>query len=161
MKTTEIANFITQEILKLCQCPYSSSYIVGGQLFCTSKDEVIYQARLLSMTEDKTALELRNYTQRWVLSKPVIMIKGKSYQLDSSCTVVVNELGTTSCDIPRISTEPLSEKVTLPTYVLGTAIGLGMVLLLIIIVITILLVLYFVRNKKRKSRLDIRLIIAN
>ena len=139
---------------KLCQCQYSSSYIVDSQLFCTSNNDVIYQARLLSMTDQITALELRNFTQFWVLSKPMLMIEGKYYQLDSSCSVVVNKFRTTSCDIPP-STEPVPEKFNVPNYTLGTAIGLGIVLLLIIIVM-IIVVIYFVR-KRSKGHLDIRL----
>ena len=96
-KTSDIAQFISQQVAQLCQCQYSDSFIVDGRLFCTTKNNVIYQAKLLS-TDGKTALEIRNITQLWVLTKPIITIEEKFYQLDPFCSVVVKELGVTSCE---------------------------------------------------------------
>jgi hypothetical protein len=97
MKVSTIAQFIAQRIVQGCHCQYSPSFIVNGQLFCASKDSAIYLAQLIS-TDGKTALEIRNVTQQWVLSGPTIVISGLSYQVDPSCSTVVNELGVTSCN---------------------------------------------------------------
>ena len=98
MKMSTIAQFIAQQIVQRCHCQYSANFIVDGQLFCTSKDSVVYQAQLIS-TDGKTALEIRNITQQWVLSRPTIMIDNLTYQIDPDCSTVVNELGVTSCNI--------------------------------------------------------------
>ena len=102
------------------------------------------------MTDDKTALELRNFTQRWVLSKPVVTIEGKSYQVDSSCSVVVNELGKTSCDILPASTDALPAQLDLPNYVIGTAAAAGAILMLIISVVTIVVICTVCKNRSKK-----------
>ena len=104
-KNADIAEFVSQHIAQRCQCHYSSSFIADGRLFCTTKNNIIYQAQLLP-TDSKAALEIRNTTQLWVLSKPVIIIDGESYQLDFQCSVEIKELGMTFCDAVG-STEPL------------------------------------------------------
>ena len=96
-KISNIAQYIAQQIAQRCQCQYSGSFIVDSELSCTTENDVIYQARLLS-TDGRTALEIRNVTQQWVLSRPAIIIDSLSYQVDSDCLTVIKELGITSCD---------------------------------------------------------------
>ena len=136
-KISDIARFISQQIAQLCQCQYSDSFIVDGQLFCTTKNNVIYQAKLLS-TDGKTALEIRNITQLWLLSKPIIAIEEKFYQLDPFCSAVVKEFGVTSCDTVS-STESLSEPPSsFTTIELASVIGVGVMLLLTTVLIVAL-----------------------
>ena len=97
-KSTDIATTIGEQVAQLCQCQYSETFISNGQFFCgNSKKQVIYQAQLL-ITDGKTAEEIRNITQKWVLTKPFITISGKSYQLDPYCSVVIKEFGDITCD---------------------------------------------------------------
>ena len=120
----------------LCQCQFSSSYITDSQMFCTVKDAVIYQAQLLP-TDNKTAFEIRNTTQLWILSKPVLVIEQRPYQVDPYCSVVVKELGTTTCD----TTEALStSRPAVSTIELVSVIGTGVMLILVITLIIILVV---------------------
>ena len=93
-----IAQLIAQQIMQGCQCQYLARFIVSGQLFCASKNSVIYQAQLIP-TDNKTALEVHNITQQWVLSGPAITINSLSYKVDSSCSIVVNKLGVFSCHV--------------------------------------------------------------
>ena len=58
---------------------------------------VTYQGLFLT-TDSNSAEEIRNLTQKWVLTKPVIRIGNKLYQLDSYCSVVVEELGEIMCN---------------------------------------------------------------
>ena len=151
-KISDIARFISQQIAQLCQCQYSGSFIVDGQLFCTTKNNVIYQAKLLS-TDGKTALEIRNITQLWVLSKPIVTIEEKFYQLDPFCSVVVKELGVTSCDSVS-STESLSELQSFTTIELASVIGTGVMLLLVIVLIVALVCCCVC--KKKSKHYDVR-----
>ena len=85
------------QIAQHCQCQYNSSLIVDYQFVCTTTDyDVVFQAELLP-TENRTALEIRNTIQQWVLSNPFITINNISYQVDSKCSTEVKELGVTSC----------------------------------------------------------------
>ena len=147
-KNTDIAEFVSQHIAQRCQCQYPSSFIADGRLFCTTKDNIIYQAQLLP-TDSKTALEIRNTTQLWVLSKPVLMIDGEPYQLDFQCSVVIEELGVTLCDTVG-STEPLpASRSTITLTEMISVIGTG-ILLLLVIIIMIILGLCCLRRKKSK-----------
>ena len=132
-KIMTIEKLITQEIAQRCKCQYSSSFIADGHLFCTIKNNVIYQAQLFS-TDSKTGLEIRNITQDWVLSKPFLKIDGVSYQLDPGCSVVVKELGITACDYEATS------QSTVNVTELASFIGGGCVLMILVIVVVIILV---------------------
>ena len=91
-------NAISGAVSQLCQCQYNTSFIINHHLLCGDDGSwVIYQGQLLT-TEDNSAEEIRNLTQEWVLTKPIIMIQNKSYQLDSYCSVAVEELGDITCD---------------------------------------------------------------
>ena len=146
-KITDIAQFLAQQIILLCECQFSSSYIADGQLFCTVKDAVIYQAQLYS-TDEKTALEIRNTTQLLILSKPILVIDQQLYPVDPYCSVVVKELGTTTCDTISNS-QPL-----VSTIELASVVGTGVILILVI-VLTIILVFYCYCKKRSKS-FDVR-----
>ena len=83
---------------RLCQCQYNTSYIVNHNLLCSDDESwVIYQGQLLT-TEGNSAEEIRNLTQEWVLTRPIIRIENKPHQLDSYCSVVVEKLGEIMCD---------------------------------------------------------------
>ena len=144
VKIPEIAHFIAQRIMQLCQCQYSDRYIIDGQLFCTSESDVIYQAQLLS-TAGITAQEIRNITQQWVLSRPTIMIADLSYQVDPGCSVVVQELGETLCSSVPINTQ--SEVNT--AIVVSVVIVVSVLLLLFVGLITAFLC--YLHKKKSKS----------
>ena len=147
-KINEIANFIAQQIIQLCQCQYLGSYIIDGQLFCASKNDVIYQAQLLSITS-KTAQEIHNITEQWVLSQPSIVIDGVSYQVDPSCSTEVKELGVTSCNSASES-----------DIIEGSAINIAIVVSVIIVVMVLLLILsgliiaslYYLHKRNSKSK---------
>lgn len=146
-----MAHIIAQRIMQLCQCQYSGRFIVDGQLFCISENDVVYQAQLIS-TDGKTALEIRNITQQWILSSPSIMIHNLSYQVDPTCSVVVKELGEISCSAASES-QPTNIKSTVSTSVVISSVIGGMVLLLCIGFITASLCYFY----KRKSKsLDLR-----
>lgn len=151
-KMTKIAHFIAQRIVQLCQCQYSGDYIIDGRLFCASKNDVVYQAQLIS-TDGKTAQEIRNVTQQWVLSKPTIMIDNLSYQVDPNCSVIVKELGETSCNAASESHPTnIMQSIVNTSIVVSSAIGGMMVLLCIGLIIASLC--YF--HKRKSNSLDLR-----
>ena len=98
MKVSIVAQFIAEQIEQGCDCHYSASFIANGQIFCASKDNAVYQAQLIS-TDNKTALDIRNITQQWVLSRPTIVIGDLFYQVDPDCSTAISKLGATSCGI--------------------------------------------------------------
>ena len=120
---------------------------------CTANDDVVYQAKFLPSVA-KTALEIRNTTQLWILTKPIIAIDEKLYQVDPSCSVVVQQLGMTSCDSNPSTEARLPDQN--PSFgksvvELVAVIGAG-VLLAVVIMLTIILILCCIcrRNSKKK-----------
>ena len=141
---------------QLCQCRYSSSFIVSSQLLCTAKNNVVYQAKFLpSITE--TALEIRNTTQLWILTRPLITIDEKFYRVDPYCSIIIKELGMTSCDL-NPSTEALlpdqNSSFGKDVVELVAVIVAGVLLVAVIILIVCLVLCCACRRKSKKY--DIR-----
>ena len=146
-----------------CQCQYSDSLIIDDQLFCVTKNDVIYQAKLLS-TDGKTALEIRNITQQWVLSSPTIMIGNLSYQVDPYCSTVVKELGATSCHMvtesqpdnqqPTVSESQANNQLPAITTntILVSVVIVGMILLCVGLIILSLCYLHIRKSKSHDVR---------
>jgi predicted thioredoxin/glutaredoxin len=111
--------------------------------------DVIYQAQLLSIV-DKTAQEIRNITEQWVLSQPSIIIDGVSYQVDPSCSTEVKELGETSCNSASES-DPADEEST-NVVIVVSVVSVVMVLLLIIAGLITASLCYL--HKKKSESLD-------
>ena len=114
---------------------------------CTAKNNVVYQAKFLPSVTN-TALEIRNITQLWILTNPIIIIDEQVYEVDPYCPIIVNELGITSCG----STEALlpNEKPSLGLSVieLASISGVGAMLVLFIVLV-IFLVLCCVMKKSK------------
>ena len=155
-KTTEIAQQISQHIAQACQCQYSGNFIVNSEHFCTTdKTATVYQAKLLT-TDGRTALDIRNITQLWVLSKPLITIDGRAYQVDPYCSVVVKELGVSSCD-SNTSTESLStDQPSVSVIELVSVIGMAALLILVVTTAIVLVLCCICRRKHKSRRYDIR-----
>ena len=139
---------------QLCQCRYSSRFIVSSQLLCTAKNDVtiVYQAKFLP-SDSKTALEIRNTTHLWILTKPIIIVDNQFYHVDPYCSIIVNELGMTSCGSSS-STEALlpNDKPFLGLSVIELAsISGGGAMLVLVVILVIFLVLCCVSKKKSKS----------
>ena len=139
---------------QLCQCRYSSRFIVSSQLLCIAKNDVtiVYQAKFLP-SDSKTALELRNTTHLWILTKPIITVDNQFYHVDPYCPIIVNELGVTSCGSSS-STEALlpDNKLSLGLSVIELAsISGGGAMLVLVVILVIFLVLCCVSKKKSKS----------
>ena len=146
MKASTIAQLIAQQIEQGCQCQYSASFIVNGQLFCASRNSAMYLAQLIS-TDNKTALEIWNIVQQWVLSGPTITINSLSYKVDPSCSTVVNELGVASCNI--IDTMSESQPNSHLPVIIVTVTLLAMIL--IVCVGSVIFTLYCFHRRKSKS----------
>ena len=137
----------------MCNCEYSENFIDSGQFFCgSSKKEIIYQAQLLT-TDGKTAEEIRNVTQKWVLTKPFITISGQRHQLDPYCSVVIERIGDISCD-PTVPTSSVKSGTggRLVGYSIGTVLVLSTVVG--ILIIAIISVFYKVNKYKSKKAKD-------
>ena len=142
------ASTIAQRIVQGCQCQYSADFIINDQLFCVSKKSVVYQAQFIS-TDSKTAVEIRNITQQWVLSGPAIVINGLSYRVDPNCSTVVNELGVSSCGV--ISESQPKSNSQLPTVISVSVTLVGMMLLVCIGSVVFSLYMYYQCRRKSKS----------
>ena len=141
-KIAAITAAVTEQISERCRCSYTGSHIIDSQLFCDN-NKLIYQAEFLE-TSGKSLNEIRTLIRGWMFSQPSISIYSMPYELDSSCSIVVETPGISSCKPTTGSTQ------------LAVDIGVGITLLLVIIigVVVIGLVIFFVRRSKRKNDLN-------
>ena len=124
------------------------------QLLCSDSKpkQVIFQAILLP-SDGKTAEELRNATERWVLMKPIMIISGASYQLDTDCSVVITEVGDTSCNTlsPAASTAGSNDdNIIIMAYSIGGGILLLLAIAMVVVILTVCVLL------RRKSKIPTR-----
>lgn len=77
------------------------------------------------------------------------MIDGQQYQLDSSCSVVIEEVGDTSCD----AIQPVSSADSQVYYYAG---GGGGALLLLLIAIGMITTVCVIKQMSKKSRYSVR-----
>ena len=152
-KATDIAQAISEHVAQMCDCEYSENFIDSGQFFCSSsKKEIIYQAQFLT-TDGKTVEEIRNITQKWVHTKPIVTISGQHHQLDPYCSVVIQEIGDLSCD-PTVSTSGV--KSGTGGHLVGYSIGILLVLSAVvgIIIVTMIITFYTVKKYRLKKLKD-------
>lgn len=154
-KVSAIENSVTEQLSEQCQCSYTGSHIVSSQIFCDD-NKLIYQAEFLE-TSRKTLDEIRTLIQKWVLSQPVISINSKPFELDSSCSVVVDTPGISSCALQPTTGSTLIPQATLspPSPLeMAAVVGVGIILLLLALVV-IGLVTFFIIRSRRKSKYDL------
>ena len=117
------------------------------------KSQVIYQGQLVT-TEGKSAEEIRNLTQEWVLTKPFVKIDNKLYQLDSYCSVAVDseELGEIICDaIAPTESKAADVSSTLTVLELASVIIMAILLIVVLTTCSIIVCLVFrVHNLKQR-----------
>ena len=154
-KKSAITADVTEQLSERCRCSYTGSHIVGSQLFCDN-NKLIYQAEFLE-TSGKTLNQIRSLIREWVFSQPSISINNKPYELDSSCSVVVETPGISSCYAlqPTTGSTLIPEATPRPPspFELAAVVGVGVILLLVSIVV-IGLVTFFVRRSRRKYDLN-------
>ena len=153
-RASEIEIAISEQIAHMCNCEYSESFIDDGQFFCSgSEKEIIYQAQLLT-TDGKTADEIRNVTQKWVLTKPFITSSSNEHhQLDPYCSVVIQEIGDISCDpiVPTLLPSAVKPGIDSVAYSIG-----GMLLLLSAIGGMIIVAVILYKIKKARGSYSMR-----
>ena len=158
-KIADLRDDVSNAIVDMCQCLYSDEFIVDSRLFCSGdKNEIIYQALLLT-TDNKTAEEIRNFTQEWVLMKPAINIQDSMYQLDSYCSVVTDELGVITCDAISPTTNPVSSTIAAIADYTGLEVGfiaIMALLALIIVGVAVSVTTYFIMKKRKAHTLKQR-----
>ena len=120
---------------------------------CTAENDVVYQAKFLP-SYSKTALEIRNTTHIWILTKPIIAIDEQFYHVDPYCSIIVNELGNTSCGLsPSTEATLQNQKLFLGMSVieLASITGVGAMLVLVIVLVIFLVLCCVYKRKKAKS----------
>lgn len=149
---TDIVNTITEQISQHCQCTYTSNLIINGQLFCDDdQNQLIYQAQFLK-SSGKTPDEIRRLILYWVFTEPFILIDSQLYELDSSCSVIVQTLGNSTCVDPSSITVTIPKPEATPripsSFELATISGVA-----VLIIIVISLIVYIgVRRSRKKAR---------
>lgn len=98
-------------------------------------------------TEGRSAKEIRNLTQEWVLQKPVIKIGNKSYQVDATCSVILNSFEDPDCDV--------IESTTATRLPVSVSMGLFLTLIFIIMIALTVIVLVSVRCLKCKNKTNL------
>ena len=154
-KMSDIANTIAKQISNHCQCTYSASLITDGQLFCDDDPKkFIYQAQFLKVAE-RTPEEIHTLIQDWVLTKPSISINSQPYTLDSSCSVIVQTFGNSTCVTLSPTTrgsEPAATPDTPSSFELATIAAVGLIWLLMLLVVVSLTVYFVVRKRSKKKK---------
>ena len=119
---------------------------------CTAENEVVYQAKFLP-SYSRMALEICNTTHLWILTKPIIAIDEQFYQVDPYCSMIVNELGSTSH-----GSSPSTEATLflgMSVIELASITGVGTMLVLVIVLV-IFLVSYCVYKRKVVKSYNVR-----
>ena len=127
------------------------------QLLCSDSKpkQVIFQAILLP-SDGKTAEELRNATERWVLMKPIMIISGASYQLDTDCSVVITEVGDTSCNTLSPAASTAGSKINHDNNIIIMAYSIGGGILLLLAIAMVVVILTVCVLLRRKSKIPTR-----
>lgn len=119
---------------------------------------MVYQGQLLT-TKSKIAEEVRNLTQEWVLNKPFISINDRSYQLNSYCSVIIDKVGESVCDVIS-STEPTlkSDKNSYTGFTIReiSFIVVMALLVLVIVAFAVCATAYFIKRKSKMRRLKLK-----
>ena len=149
-KISDISSAVSNAVTQLCQCHYQPRFLVDGRLLCSvDKNEVIFQSQLLT-TNNKTAEDIRNLTQQWVFTEPLLSINNKTYLLDPYCSIVLDELGDTLCDAisPTDSEADIDEaKRRFTIYVLEIV---SVAIFLLVLFATFAVIIYvIIRMQKR------------
>ena len=79
----EIAHEISKGIELICRCNLSSDYITDTKFTCENEHLVIFHGRIIS-TNDRDSYDLAGDLEKWVSTKPIIVVKGKELQVISS-----------------------------------------------------------------------------
>ena len=152
-KVSDILKSVTKAIAELCQCQYTSSFIVDSQLFCNGKSEVVYQGQLLT-TDGKAAEEIRNLTHEWVLDKPFISVSDQMYQLNPYCSVIIDKVGENVCDALSPTESTLkSDKISGTDFTIREISFIVVMALLVVVIIAfaVCVTAYFIRRRSLKT----------
>lgn len=132
------------------------SFIHSHGFFCNDNSAIqtiIYQARFV-VVGGTTSQAIQSTIQNWVLTKSFITVDGQQYQLDTSCSIVIQEIGETSCDAIQ-PTSSADSQVKFPYYYYYY-VGGGALLLLLVTIGIIISVCVIKQKMSRKSRYSIR-----
>ena len=157
-KVSDISKSVTKAIAELCQCQYTSSFIVDSQLFCNGKSEVVYQGKLLT-TDGKAAEEIRNLTQEWVLNKPFVSVSDQTYQLNPYCSVIIDKVGENVCDALSPTESTLkSDKISGTDYTIREISFIVVMGLLVVVIVAFAvgITAYFIMKRSKMHRFKIR-----
>ena len=86
---------ITKGINQSCPCQFTNDYIGDGRLLCDQDTchRAVFQGRIIS-TNDRNSTELLEDLEKWVSSKPTVVVQGVQLQVVSdetdspACTVI-------------------------------------------------------------------------
>ena len=79
----EIAHEVSKGIELICRCNLSSDYITDTKFTCENEHLVIFHGRIIS-TNDRDSSDLAGDLEKWVSTKPTIVVQGKELQVISS-----------------------------------------------------------------------------
>ena len=79
----EIAHEVSKGIELICRCNLSSDYITDTKFTCENEHLVIFHGRIIS-TNDRDSYNLAGDLEKWVSTKPIIVVQGKELQVISS-----------------------------------------------------------------------------
>ena len=124
---------------ELCNCGFSRQSISDDAFQCFSADAVTYRGTLHG-TEQASSLQLAGFIEQWTAGEQVIPVQGVIFNVDSSCTVLIDSFTDEEC------TKRISESSNILAIAAGTAIG---ILIFAIIIILLPVTYLIVRNRTK------------
>lgn len=100
---------------------------------------MVFEAVLLKI-DNFTTTHLRDMVQKWVLTGPDILISGQTYKVNPLCSIKVEVLGDTYCEVITESVLPTETSVSKhipPSGVTGITIGTMSFIVLTVVLIAI------------------------
>ena len=183
-KERDIADGFTKDlsVQKFCSnnCDVSAEYIADSHLLCSkdTNENIVLYGRIVT-TPTHTSSELLEELQKWVLTEPLLIVKGVQLRV-LPCQAALTDPENLDCiaanqktpdtppqetpDMPPQETPDMpgdisegtgSEGRGIPVGIIGGAAAGGILLILILIVIAAILMVRKQRRKQRNNRLNV------
>ena len=152
-KLLDMKNLVTTHVSSVCDCQYTSNFVVEDSFLCGDDPKESIFEGLLLVSDDITTDELLNVVQQWILQQPELTLNGEQYRADPYCQISVEELGTPQCNAtsPTVTTSPPGPPIAKEVIILASVCG-GVVLIFTAVAIIICICCCFRGKRKTKYK---------
>ena len=140
-KITYIADKLSGELSKICDCYLPTDYIGDTRMICNedNPNNVVLQGRLISIYGRSVSELMQDLTQ-WVSTAPHVVVQGVQLVAEMNCSIELSELGDSKCtviqdkDHMKVSQDTNASDPPTVGIVAG---GIATVMLLALIIVTV------------------------